>query len=393
MGIKVKILAIIFLLGFNLFAYLPQTALAANCSFTYNPSPPNQNMDKLQVTMTSPDFSADSKFTVVFFRNDTPADKFKPLDMKSDLPFNLQDGLTIEFSKPITGGWKKGKYKIPFLKQEGGRSIDNPDCAAEFTLEDISSQPNCKVSIPTTSIKPSTDVTLHVEGIKESNIDGLDTGTNGYDINVNKKFNQVYETKNGKDINLGKFDAKTYLVEIRTRCGFLGTGCSSRPARIVCTTAFNVTPEDGAGGGEIPVDQVSKETCKKKGDPSINPATDTICTESGVEGLGCDIDPDTPGIQTDPNKPGFKTAIGCIHTNPGDLIQDVLKFAIGIGGGLAFLMMLLGAFQMLTSAGNPETLAAGKDRLTSAVIGLLFIIFAVLLLQIIGVDILGILKR
>lgn len=86
----------------------------------------------------------------------------------------------------------------------------------------------------------------------------------------------------------------------------------------------------------------------------------------------------------------IKTAIGCIHTNPADLVADVLKFAIGIGGGLAFLMMLLGAFQMLTSAGNPETLAAGKDRLTSAVIGLLFVIFAVLLLQIIGMDILGI---
>lgn len=89
-------------------------------------------------------------------------------------------------------------------------------------------------------------------------------------------------------------------------------------------------------------------------------------------------------------KPSVKTAIGCIHTNPADLIQDVLKFGVGIGGGVAFLMMLLGAFQMLTSAGNPETLQAGKDRLTSAVIGLLIIIFSVLLLQIIGFDILGI---
>lgn len=98
-------------------------------------------------------------------------------------------------------------------------------------------------------------------------------------------------------------------------------------------------------------------------------------------------------LPCDTTKPSVKTAIGCIHTEPADLIADVLKFALGISGGLAFLMMLLGAFQMLTSAGNPETLAAGKDRLTSAVIGLLFVIFAVLLLQIIGVDILGILQR
>lgn len=92
----------------------------------------------------------------------------------------------------------------------------------------------------------------------------------------------------------------------------------------------------------------------------------------------------------DPKDPGFKTAIGCIHTSPVALVKDFLKFGLGIGGGLAFLIMLLGAFQMLTSAGNPETLATGKDRLTSAVIGLLFVIFSVLLLQIIGVGILDI---
>ena len=67
-----------------------------------------------------------------------------------------------------------------------------------------------------------------------------------------------------------------------------------------------------------------------------------------------------------------------------------MTFVIGIGGGVAFLMMLLGAFQMMTSAGNPETLNAGKERLTSAVIGLLMVIFAVLLLQIIGWGILKI---
>lgn len=88
--------------------------------------------------------------------------------------------------------------------------------------------------------------------------------------------------------------------------------------------------------------------------------------------------------------PGIATAIGCIHTSPPELAQDLLKFIIGIGGGLTFLMMLLGAYQMLTSDGNPESLKAGQDRLTSAVIGLLFIIFSVLFLQIMGAGILNI---
>jgi hypothetical protein len=86
---------------------------------------------------------------------------------------------------------------------------------------------------------------------------------------------------------------------------------------------------------------------------------------------------------------GISTAIGCILTSLAGFVKDFLKFILGISGGLAFLMMLLGTFQMLTSAGNPETLQAGRDRLTSAIIGLLFVIFAVLLLRIIGVDILG----
>lgn len=96
------------------------------------------------------------------------------------------------------------------------------------------------------------------------------------------------------------------------------------------------------------------------------------------------------GGETCDNDKGIKTAIGCIHTNPAEFVRDLMRFVIAISGGLAFLMMLLGAFQMLTSAGNPDTLKAGQDRLTSAIIGLLFVIFAILLLQIIGFDILRI---
>lgn len=88
------------------------------------------------------------------------------------------------------------------------------------------------------------------------------------------------------------------------------------------------------------------------------------------------------------NGPGISTAIGCIHTEPKAFVSDLLKFITAFAGGIAFIMMLFGAYQMITSAGNPDTLHAGRDRFTSAVIGLLFIIFAVLLMQIIGFDIL-----
>ena len=86
---------------------------------------------------------------------------------------------------------------------------------------------------------------------------------------------------------------------------------------------------------------------------------------------------------------GVKTALGCIPTDPTELVKAILRFVTAIAGGLAFLLMISGAFQMITSSGNPESLQAGKDRFSSAILGLLFIIFSVLLLKIIGVDILG----
>lgn len=84
------------------------------------------------------------------------------------------------------------------------------------------------------------------------------------------------------------------------------------------------------------------------------------------------------------------TAIGCIPTDFTGLFNSFFTLGIGIAGGIAFLLILFGGFQILTSAGNPERLAAGKELVTSAITGLLMIIFSVFLLRVIGVDILGI---
>lgn len=81
------------------------------------------------------------------------------------------------------------------------------------------------------------------------------------------------------------------------------------------------------------------------------------------------------------------TALGCLPTDPTEFVSWLLSAAIRIGGGIAFLLMIWGGFQIMSSSGNPEKLNQGKDILVSAGVGLLFIIFAVLLLKIIGIDI------
>jgi hypothetical protein len=91
-------------------------------------------------------------------------------------------------------------------------------------------------------------------------------------------------------------------------------------------------------------------------------------------------------------KEGSWTALGCIPVDPRDFVAWLLARAIGIGGGIAFLLMLWGGFQIITSAGDPERLNAGKEIITSAIAGLLLIIFSLFLLKLIGIDILGLEK-
>src|SRR3989338_783326 len=89
---------------------------------------------------------------------------------------------------------------------------------------------------------------------------------------------------------------------------------------------------------------------------------------------------------------GMWTAIGCLPvTGLEAFLKDYLfTFGIGIAGGIAFLYFLYGTFLFLTSAGNAEKVAQAKEIIVSALSGLLFIIFSIFLLKIVGADILRI---
>jgi len=98
---------------------------------------------------------------------------------------------------------------------------------------------------------------------------------------------------------------------------------------------------------------------------------------------------------------GINTAIGCVPLEIGlfgsgdrnagtqAFTSFVLRWATGLGGGIAFILIVYAGFMITTSAGDPKRLQAGKELLTAAISGLLMLIFAIFILRIIGVDILG----
>jgi len=98
--------------------------------------------------------------------------------------------------------------------------------------------------------------------------------------------------------------------------------------------------------------------------------------------------PKTPGALVDS---GVNTAIGCLSTDAkGGAVNSFISIAVGLGGGIALLLILFGVFLVTTSHGNPDKINQGKDIIVSAITGLVFIVLSVVLLNLIGISLLDI---
>jgi len=83
------------------------------------------------------------------------------------------------------------------------------------------------------------------------------------------------------------------------------------------------------------------------------------------------------------------TALGCIPTEPMDLVKWLFPYFLGFGGLAAFGLIVYSGFQLMISSGDPQKIQGAKETITSAVTGLIFIILSLFLLRLIGVNILG----
>lgn len=328
---------------------------AANCDFKYyNPSDlntpitPNQNMGDLSVTIKSNELKSGT-YRVQLIRANGSQANIRNINFTSGTA-------TFTTNKPSATEWLAGDYKLYFIEQDKtGNPQDIAGCQTRFTITDIPVSSACIASIENKPIDPDTGVVLVVNGITSGTYDIFVKGRN-----TDKSFSNSITT--GDRLVLGTFNVGRYTVTIK------------KDSRLQCNiVSFDVAPTGSGGGGQVGTSDTGTV-------PAATPCTGANCSSGGGE--SCDVG-GTRG-------PAFKTAIGCIHTNPAEFVKDFMTFIVAISGGFAFLLMLLGAFQMLTSAGNPDSLNAGRERLTNAIIGLLFVIFATLLMQVIGISILNI---
>ena len=97
-------------------------------------------------------------------------------------------------------------------------------------------------------------------------------------------------------------------------------------------------------------------------------------------------------IEDYPNLPACENNAQC---HPGEagfgftqFIKYIYLFAIGIVGIVGLLAIIYAAFGYVTSAGNPQKASGAKDKIISALLGILLLLGSVVLLNLINPDLL-----
>ncbi len=351
---------------FLLFFYIikPQPALAAEClGIIFNPATITNIDQRFSVIVRDPGISPSRKVHVEvddraihrqgdFFQ--TPVDFF--VDSAGVLRV---DNITPSETQSTTNTdkFRKGDYTLEVYVDGTGLW-----CASKFYVIEAGTGGVCQISLSSSpkNFETNSTITLKASGeisdtqnytvrVKKDNVSGdvvSEWDNSGSDkcplgSTLKKGFPlQRYSSKPGKA-------PQTYYVEIMNDCGDF-------PDR-KCFATFNV-----------PGGQTSGPVGNK------NPTTTPVCKKSGNSNFLC------------------ATALGSISTDPTQIAKSIFTVFLGLSGGIAVLLIIISGLEMISSQGNPEKIQGARERLIAAIVGLLFIIFSFVILQVVVFDILRI---
>lgn len=81
------------------------------------------------------------------------------------------------------------------------------------------------------------------------------------------------------------------------------------------------------------------------------------------------------------------------EANIAGVLSALLPYIFTLAGLVLFIMLIMGGFGMLTSAGSPDKMKAAQGKITSAIIGFVIIFIAYWLMRILeiifGLNLLG----
>lgn len=86
----------------------------------------------------------------------------------------------------------------------------------------------------------------------------------------------------------------------------------------------------------------------------------------------------------------IQTALGNINTGVPGFIKWLITLILSVAGSIVLLIIIATGYRLMASQGDPEKVKEAREGLTAAIVGLLFIIFSLVILQFITISVLHI---
>lgn len=236
--------------------------------------------------------------------------------------------------------------------------------------------------------------------------------------------NDTSDTQNVQALDaracIGGFTTREQLLQpirIKVNCldksglvHLIGDQCAASQEITVTPTANNIGTEDSNGDGVddnfytcFDIQEINRDVGKI--DVEFTTVNRGSCTTQSLDTLPANYDfwyehirrqfEDNDGYNEGENlyspicaDGGINTAIGCINYDVVELTQYLLGWSIGVGGGVALVLIVYAGIQIMTSMGDPGRLAEAKSLFFAAISGLLLIILSTFILRFLGVNIL-----
>jgi hypothetical protein len=280
---------------------------------------------------------------------------------------------------------------------ESGNTDTNPPAGGNPSESScrIVATPGLNVGDELTNLTPDGGIFIKVENLNFTDPNGekgwrLFSETAGGQVRHGCFTNQ--QLANGVRIptyNGYKVDEGTYTVSVNSQCFDL-FGTKTPDGAPICNSPYQVVVSKD--GGAI------FETCTTDYDQSK--VSNECRRKAGGEFIYCVEDPKTqdyrtgicsktPGIARACNNGICKTTFGNFNYIPAAFAQRVLSLLLGLAGGILLAFLIISGYKLMTSQGNPDKIKEARESITSAVAGLLLIIFSLAILQLITVDILA----
>ncbi len=317
--------------------------------------------------------------------------KVKPNSSEETYPTDLDEQIGTTFKKITISNPDNPSQNVSFslnnsesyqlLRAAGAGFMLSPSGTNPPSLAQIFQPPMPSVSLPSVADSDWAWIKAAVEGHKplgisiERQLTGIQNNT---PVPLSNIFNKLTQSQDS--------------LKVQCPIGVDGKNTNCIP-EVIAITQSMVNPQSSpllnpAVSPQLQIPQQS--SVPPGGGPAAQPGSPPSGGAPSTGGAAGDPCPTSTAEELQKNFTGVKTAIGCISSDPTTLVNQLIKWVLGFAGGISLLVMIMGAVEMVTSAGNPDRLHGGQERFIAAIIGLIFVVFSVTLMQIIGIDILSI---